>query len=147
MKKLLIILMILLVTACSKPEPQPNQLRFAKVNNIPLVEVEINGKRGRLLIDTGASQSLIDLTSADKYNFTTYKLDEHFHGIGGSTHIYDVRNIKVTYRDSLIRIPFKAADIKHLRTNYGIIGILGSDWLKRNNATVNYKTNLVTIEP
>lgn len=148
MKKLITIMMLLVVlTGCKREDPQPNQIRFAKVNNLPIIEAEINGKKARLLVDTGASQSLLDLTSQKRYEFEAYELKDEFHGIGGQTTIFSVHRAVVKYRDSTLNANFHAADLSHLRKTYGIIGIVGSDWLRRQRANINYNTNLITLSP
>lgn len=147
MRKLIPIIALLILASCGKSEPEPNQIRFAKVNSLPIIEVTINGKNARLLVDTGASQSLLDVTASQRYGFNAFEVDDEFHGIGGVSTVFEVNKATVRYRDSLLNANFKAADLGHLRRSYGISGIVGSDWLRKRAAQINYSNNMITLMP
>lgn len=139
MRKFLTVISFVLIVGC-KPEPQPNEMRFHSVNNLPVVTVDINGKSGRLLVDTGASVSIIHAKEAGRYGFSTGKAKDPIFGIGGGSDALTAYNVRVSYRDSIINTDFIALDIADVKRNVGVVGILGSDWLNRNKITIDYKT-------
>ena len=116
------------------------------MNNLPIITVDINGKPGRLLIDTGASVSIIHTREANKYGFSTGKSKDPVFGIGGGTNALSTYNLRVTYRDSLIDTDFIALDLTDVKRNTGVVGILGSDWMKRNRVTVDFDNNIILLK-
>ena len=131
----------------------PKELRLIYNRNLFFVDVIINGKRGRLLVDTGASISIIDINQAKKYGFKYHSKNVSVMGIGGSTNRYRISNIKTkTKYDETVLITYNGADISSLVNNMAldgidIVGVLGSDYLMNTGAVLDYgekKLNLYT---
>jgi hypothetical protein len=112
-----------------------------------LMEVVLNGKKAFLLIDTGASKSLLDINKSSKYNFSYNKLNiEKYIGIGGIQDMYTIYNYKI---DNFF-IPMIGTDLSEIAPffNYDgiyIVGIIGSDFLNNRNAIIDYKNNKLLL--
>lgn len=145
MKKLLIVLMILLLAGCSNPEPGPNEILFNTVNSTPVITVDLNGKYARLLVDTGASLSILHKGGEDKYGFRTTTSEDNVSGIGGTIRQYNTFNVNISYKDSTLNIPFKAANLNAVHNSIYVDGIIGSDWLKRNDVIIDFRNNKLIL--
>ena len=113
-----------------------------------LVNIRVNGKAARLLIDTGASQTVFDTTRVSNF-LKDEKFEEHDKlstGLGTSdmkSHLVMIGKI------SLGEIDFEkyktvVIDLSNVNVAYGRIrqkpidGVLGSDILKRYKAVIDY---------
>ena len=142
MKRLILTLLVLLFS-CKKEDTNPNVFKFSISKGVPVILTTINGKGGKFLIDTGAQQSFLDSRYASFYNFVTYKsdLDSGGTGVGGNIVIMEVRGFEVKYNDSIITHRFRAANLGKLFDKTGIVGILGSDYFKKNKIIIDYGNN------
>ena len=124
-----------------------NTVRFVTVNNIPAINLNINGKNAFFLIDTGASNSLIDIDSAKEYNFICENLHKKtITSVGSSIiKIYKTENIKAYYNEIVFDIEFKAMDLTHLKNNMSVLGVIGADWLNKNNIIIDYKRKILWL--
>lgn len=132
---------MILLMGCSKPDYTLNVIPFKIVNNLPVITVEVNGKKAKFLLDTGSSRSLIDITVKDKYNFTANRNTGKSHeGIGNAeSQLSYVNNINTYYGDSPMYINYRATNLKNLREIMGVIGIIGSDYFIYNELTIDFK--------
>jgi hypothetical protein len=118
-------------------------------NNMHFINVTFNGKKTKLLVDTGASKSLIDINKAEEYGFSYAMLSrQQYVGLGGLLDIYVVYDYQLTGP----HITFLGADLTDINYYFNkegieIIGILGSDFLERNEATIDFKTNILQYDP
>ena len=113
-----------------------------------LVNIRVNGKPARLLIDTGASKTVFDKTRSARFisSKSFEKHDKLSTGLGTSTmksHLALIEKI------SLGKIDIKnyktvVIDLSHVNIAYGqlkqkpIDGVLGSDILKKYRAVIDY---------
>jgi len=142
----LIVILFLFIISCKK-EILPNSIPFSTVKGIPIITVNINGKPARLLIDTGATSSVIDLSVAKQYGFRVGDaLDMDFQGIGGISAIYYADKAETTYQGSPMYIRYRASDLGHLRKSKGIVGIIGTNYLEQNKMIVDYQNKLLMIK-
>ena len=115
----------------------------ARAGTLLVLDGVIQGKRARILIDSGASANFVDesfvayhrLRTADKLVSDVVKLADGFE------------------QDSSLMIPkckmhinsYKDADTFHVTTLQNFDAILGKSWLERINPTVNWKQNFMTF--
>jgi predicted aspartyl protease len=120
----------------------------------PFVAVDIEGKKCRFLIDTGASKSVID-----KHFYET-KLERKLKKIRQETTGLH-STVMESYTGSLKKLtigqlvissyPIAAVDLMHVNATYKkmkvktIHGILGSDLLKKHNMVIDYGQSKLLI--
>ncbi|HLP52455.1 MAG TPA: retropepsin-like aspartic protease [Chitinophagales bacterium] len=114
------------------------------------INAQVNGKRCRFLIDTGASHSVVDKAyfekHFDKKNLKTVK--QATTGLHSSTTESYFGKIKELKMGSILAKNYMAAavDLAHVNQTYkqlkkpSIQGILGSDLLLKFKAKINYET-------
>lgn len=149
----ILIILFLLFTSCDLNNHIINkntELKLFPYNGLLLLKVNINGKDAMLLLDSGASKSLIDINSSKDYSFD-YKINKNanrYIGLAGEADIYSVYPINI--RDFFIG--FAGADLTGITgyfkdTNTPIIGIIGSDFLQRTNAIIDYRKSRLILKP
>jgi len=150
-----ILWLILLVGNCtsSKLPSLQTPLKFQVWDNIIYLDVEVNGKKARFIVDTGAALSLIDANQSKFYGFDVTQLDHtnFIQGFGSKNQLLATSHIKVRYRDlDLKGLKFRGSDLSHLNDflqprNIKILGILGSDYLARENAIIDYERRALIL--
>lgn len=120
-----------------------------------LVNIRVNGKPARLLIDTGASQSVFDkdriINFLKKEKFE--KHDKLSTGLGTSnmkSHLVVIEKIEI---GKIIIRKYKTVviDLSHVNVAYKqmkqkpIDGVLGSDILKKYKAVVDYGRKTLSL--
>jgi len=117
-------------------------------NEMHFVNITLNGIETKLLVDTGASKSLLDITQADIYGFKYALLSENqYAGLGGLQDIY----ITYEYKVKEFHIPFLGTDLSEVqayftRDGMQIAGVLGSDFLENQKAFIDFGTNKLYIK-
>lgn len=117
-------------------------------NGMHFVNITLNDIKAMLLVDTGASKSLLDITQAKKFGFEYVLLSEdQYVGLGGLLDIYVTYKFKV---DEFF-IPFLGSDLSEIQNYFikdgiHIVGILGSDFLEKNNATIDFRSNKLYLK-
>ena len=117
-------------------------------SSLSFVKVTINGHETWMLVDSGSGSTLLDLNQSDKLGIE-YSMDPNakFTGIGGSNDLGTVLNVdsirvsgvdypvrlEVTDLDNVVRIVKNA-------TGLYVSGILGSDFMDRNNCSLDYSS-------
>lgn len=127
---------------------EDGKISFQSVNKVPVVEGTLNGKKVFYIIDTGASLSILDLSQQEDYDFH-YRIDvnEGVAGIGGVSTLGVVSNAEAEIGGVKIDVPLKTQDlsaVKNVIQRYQgvkIIGIIGSDYMKRHNIVIDYSNN------
>ncbi len=119
------------------------------------INLAVNGKRCRFLIDTGASKSVLDKDyfekHLDKKNLRTIKQETSgLHSSVPETHLGVVKKLNIGQL-SISNYEIAAVDLKHVNTIYKkvkkppIHGILGSDLMQKYKMVINYGT--LSISP
>ena len=120
------------------------QIEFKTFKGLPVVPLELNGKVGLFLIDTGSVYSIIDMNIRRRYGFKVWKDNRTANGIGGSViKIYNSNIKQVIYKDKIINITFKSADLSDLKRQLHVIGIIGSDWINKNDIVIDFKNKVL----
>ena len=120
-----------------------------------LINISINGKPARMLIDTGASKTVFDKTRIGNFlkeeKFETH--DKLSTGLGTSnmkSHLVVIKKINIgkleikNYKSVVI-------DLSHVNVAYSemkqkpIDGVLGSDILKQHKAVIDYGKKIMRL--
>jgi hypothetical protein len=117
------------------------------------INVQVNGKRCRFLIDTGASHSVVDKAYFEKHfgkrSLKTVKqATTGLHSSTTESHFGKIKEMKV---GPVVVKNYQAAavDLGHVNNTYkqlkkkAIQGILGSDIMLKYKAKINYATMLL----
>lgn len=120
-----------------------------------IVKVKINSKSARLVLDTGASQTVLDMNHIDR--FTTQKKfkkhEGHSSGIGSSSmesHMFHTDKFQVG-DFVLTNTELVLLDMVHVNKSYELIkkkpvdGVLGGDILKMFQANIDYAKKQLTL--
>jgi len=156
-----ILISLILITSLFTPILPQEQKSFAKVNSpktialihhnyLYFVNVMLNDRSANLLIDTGAASYLLDINQATDYKFKYRKTDLTFAGVGGLSHRYVLSKYKFNHDTTSLGIYPHGADLKFVVESFSqsgieVVGVLGSDFLKANNAIIDYKHNNLII--
>lgn len=121
------------------------KLKKTKTNHFEL-KAEINGKKGRFIIDTGASNSCVGLDEAQLFDLITEDSDHKATG-AGTTEI----DTQLSQNNKLCIDGFKLKkvhlvllDLSHInnalikQNTKPVNGILGADVLERGKAIIDY---------
>lgn len=124
---------------------QINPISFSMGKGVPIIEIKINGKKAKLLIDTGASLNILAKEDSRNYKFNVYSLRNasEITGIGGTKQMLGVSKAKITIDDVDYRIPFKSISLRIVKRKLGIVGIIGSRWLNQQDYVIDYNTNTI----
>lgn len=120
------------------------EIRLVYMRNLFFVDLKVNDKYARFLVDTGASISLLDINQAKKYGFTYKSRNDEAIGLGGSTRRYKAYGHETrTKNDRELLVRFEAADLSNIVHNMqldgvSILGVIGSDFLMNTGAVIDY---------
>lgn len=116
-----------------------------------LVTVEINGKKAYLIIDTGASSSIIHMGRIEYLGLESRDKKCKASGIGTST--YDMKEVLVPMMTlnsvSYSNPEFNGVDLYHIEQidyNQTLDGIIGSDFLEKHKAIIDYKNKSLLLK-
>jgi hypothetical protein len=160
MKRAVILISLLLLltsfilrtqTTQTIPETKvPQTIALIHDGHLYFIRVKLNNKTANLLIDTGAAASLLDINQAEHYDFTYQESPHRFSGIGGLSEGYRVRNYKIAYDSTMLPLYPFGADLKHVVESFNqkgmsIVGVIGSDFLRSNDAIIDYKRKTLIL--
>jgi len=147
--KRFILILLCIVIGCSSPKyffGELQEIRLIEFNNMHFINVTLNGEKTRLLIDTGASKSLLDITQSKKYGFAYSKFTKkQYIGLGGITDVYTVYYIKLK---DIPFIAFLGGDLSEVREYFNkneiyFVGILGADFLEHYRCKIDFEKNIL----
>jgi len=116
-------------------------------NNVPIVMMKVNDGSGIFIIDTGATYSIINSNSANKYGFKIKGFYRHIGGIGAEkVYLRNTENLKIWIRGIPINVRFRAMNLDKLQARADIVGILGSDWILKNKVIIDYERKILWIK-
>ncbi len=120
-----------------------------------LIEVEINHKTAYLLIDTGASKTVFDLSRIANYLGSTTFIDNEILSAGIGTNTLESKSIvleSLTIGEfEITDYPAIVIDMQHVSESYQKLGlqafdgVLGSDILYKYRASIDYKTKTLKL--
>ena len=121
------------------------EFSLSKTNHI-FIDIQVNKIQGQFIVDTGASNSCVDLSSKDKFNIICKKSNEQ-----ASSANSDIKNIFYSNNNTLKFNKLIIDDFKILLFDMNYIndslnskkikeinGIIGGDILKKFNAKIDY---------
>lgn len=147
MRSIIIILFNLLLIQCNHPTEK--YIPFVDVEKVPIIKATLNNKSCYLMVDTGASISILDITQSKSYNFKITSVSNEVLGLGGKTNYYDLDNANVEIDSLRFVNSFKGGDLNQLvrtirvNSGYNIVGIVGSDIFKLHGFKIDYSTNSI----
>ena len=119
-----------------------------------IIDATVNNMNGTFLIDTGASNSCVDLNKSEKFNLNYGKSDEQ-----ASSATDEIKETYISKKNSLLIGEYQINDLdiilfnmKHVikslldKDEIEIDGIIGADVLIKYNCSVNYKKNELVIK-
>ena len=135
------ILIILLLTSCAAVSTVDN-MKFANKELI-VVNIQLNGINERFLVDTGSSSSYIStefLKTKRKFN-----LNERTSSYASATSYIEYKTTKVKVTLFGESYWFNTISLYALNQSLGngVIGILGSDFLRRNKLIIDYNKRII----
>lgn len=121
-----------------------------------LLDASIEGNALKLVLDTGASQTVVD------YEFLkhliaedAFKLQEDFSvGVGSNqinSYLVSIKKMQIANL-SLENYSLATMDLSHVHQTYAqldypdVFGVLGGDILEKYNALIDYKNNVLRLE-
>lgn len=118
-----------------------------------IIEVNINNKKGYMLVDTGASIGLIDIDSIDEYHFNLGKqLDTVISGVSGESQskVYYTKNLNVDIQGIPVHqlVATDISFVKHsIKQNTGITicGVLGLTQIKMTEMKIAVDCNAIKL--
>jgi hypothetical protein len=143
-----VIILFLFLTSCAAYNWGTNEVNLVEHYDLHFVNIKINGIPGKLLVDTGASKSLLDISKSEEYGFQYLLLAKsQYVGLGGETDIYVIYDYKIEGP----WVTFLGADLADIqeyfsRDNINIVGILGVDFLETNNCRLDFTKNKLYIK-
>ena len=123
-------------------------------SNHIIIECKVNSINGRFIVDTGASNSCIDIMLVKKFELSFKKSNEK-----ASSATNQINEIFFSKKNTLeiaglIKNDFELIifDMSHINKSFNekkideIDGIIGSDILLKFNATINYLNKKITLQ-
>lgn len=121
-----------------------------------LLKVKINNKSARLILDTGASRTVLDKNKIGRFVKSTVfeKHDGVSTGLGTNSmesHIVEIKKMEIGML-KLNELTFVLLDLSHVNQSYveiglkEIDGVLGGDILMQHSAVINYQKKTVQFK-
>jgi len=127
--------------------------KILSTNHI-IIDAAVNNVDGKFLIDTGASNSCIDLNKSEKFKLNYGKSDEQ-----ASSATNEIKDTYISKKNLLLIDKYYIHDfdiilfnmehvIKSLldKDEIEIDGIIGADLLRKYNCCIDFKENTLLIE-
>lgn len=160
MNKLVILISLLLLTTFIRPQAQtsqsfaltktPKTIALIHHEYLYFVKLRLNNREANFLIDTGAAASLLDINQANVYNFKFYLTENTFAGAGGLSHRFRVTEYSFIHDNTKLNVYPYGADLKFVVESFSdkgisVVGVIGSDFLTRHDAIIDYKNEKLIL--
>jgi len=142
-----------LVSYLLKKGYQKKKLKLTKTSHFK-TSAKINGVKGDFIVDTGASNTCIDINLIEKFNLISEESDTKAAGAGATdmaTQISKKNTVKVgnwkSKKNNLVI--FDLSHVNEALTNHGskpVHGIIGADVLQKGKAVIDYKTKSLFLK-
>ena len=123
-------------------------IKMRSFRSKPIIQAELNGKKGYFLVDTGSDISIINTGEIKRYKLEERKIyteGRRVIGFNGATaHVMRVLNANMILGNELDYNKFYSINIEGVarsieaKTNIRIIGIVGADILLKYNCIIDY---------
>ena len=120
--------------------------------NRPLIEVEINGVKAVMLIDTGSSINIICTSKLSKYGISDKVIKNYAKTINGAKSVYNINGANIFVKNRKAST-FYSVDIEascksiEAETGIEVAGILGTPAIKELGMVIDLRRGLVTLKP
>lgn len=129
------------------------KLRLTKTNHFE-VKANINGIKGRFILDTGASSSCVGFESVETFNLSVEDSNVKAAGAGATdmkTQISKKNSIKIgKWKNKKMKlILFDLIHVNKALENHNsnaVNGIIGADILKKTKAIIDYSTKYLYLQ-
>ena len=142
---------ILLLLISFMPYKLYAQNDFLLLNrNRPLIEVEINGVKTAMLIDTGSSINIICTSKLSKFGSSDKAIKNYAKTISGVRTVYTIKNVNVNVKNRnastfySVEIESSCKSIE-AETGIEVAGILGTPAIKELGMVIDLSRGIVTI--
>ena len=123
-------------------------------SNHLIINAKVNDVNGNFLIDTGASNSCIDLNKFEKFNLKFIKSDEIASSASdeiketfiSKKNSFSIGDCSSTYLDLILFDMKRITQALKEKDNVEVDGIIGSDMLIKFNSQIDYKKNEIKLE-
>lgn len=131
------------------------KIKLKKINtNHFEVKAKINGIKGRFILDTGASNSCVDITLAEKFNLQVEDSETKAAGAGaiGMDTKISAQNSLALKQWEFYNCNIVLLDLTHVNTALtehnakAVHGIIGADILEKGDAIIDYKNKCVYLK-
>tara|TARA_B100001057_G_scaffold156743_3_gene157289 strand:- start:256 stop:678 length:423 start_codon:yes stop_codon:yes gene_type:complete len=120
---------------------------YALKSNHIYCKIELNNVQGIFLIDSGASNSCIDIERQDKFRLDKFKKSYSASGAGNEKFdAFKTKKGEFSYKKKMIdKLNFLLIDMGPINSalnktdEVSIDGIIGADFLLKNNVILNFK--------
>ena len=132
----------------------PQKLKVNKVGHLYLTAL-INGSKARFILDTGASRTVLDSASQEKFNLKTKSSDVTATGVGKTgmeLHLATIKKLSFkgftlkNYEVALLNLEHVNHSLKETGSK-SVDGVIGMDILVRNDALLQLKDPMVFWKP
>ncbi|HLT71143.1 MAG TPA: retropepsin-like aspartic protease [Cyclobacteriaceae bacterium] len=132
-------------------------IRIINLQQKPIIEGTLNGKRAYFLLDTGSDFTLLNEGMSQRYGFSALEgqLGESAHkalGVGGKIVSFrSVHNAAIVLGSTQLSTNCRTYDMSRLvdvirkKSGVEIVGIIGSDAMKRHGVIIDYGNREVGV--
>ena len=128
-----------------KNESKMSFMEGINLTGLPIVSFKIDDKVYNFLLDTGSDLSVINSTVLNKLTNTLVNKKCSISGMEGNSQEVGFTRIKLSYKNISFEEEFQTVNMdaafNNIKQNYGvsIIGILGSEFFRRNKYVLDFK--------
>ena len=150
---LFLLLCLLTPQSVSADDASPNEISIPFIissTGHPIVTLKHGKKTLRMIIDTAAGANILSVKSAKKLKLKLKPSSGKAAGLGTAGHaMSNLDPITVLFnKDTFTLYNLMSLNLSHVQIaggKKGVDGLLGYPFFKANNASVDYKTNLLTF--
>lgn len=129
------------------------KLHFTKTNHYEII-AKINGKKGRFILDTGASSSCVGFDSIETFNLSSEASDVKAAGAGATdmeTQLSAKNRVDIGKwkQEKVALVLFNLTHVNKALTMHNakpVNGIIGADLLKKGKAIIDYNKNYLYLK-
>ena len=120
-----------------------------KEHKIPIIEIELNSKKRRFILDTGSNLNLIKKefleNSEININSADIKVDNDIITLSGVKSSNKIIEIQTTIEERNKTLDFSIVEGLNFPFKSNPIGILGNDFIEKFNIVIDYKNKCIYL--
>lgn len=122
----------------------------AKGIDLPCIDIDIQGKTLKMLVDTGCGISIINRESLKGISYHKTDRKVNISAVTSDSLVSNLISIPIKILDREIDVDFAvvdSADLASFKALYGtpLSGMLGTEFLKETNAHIDFNSSIVTL--